>query len=242
MTGSMPNYADVYITDFFVLADLVLSEEVVANLSLADSARLNGMTSTKRRRHFLMGRALLHLVLPNYGLRLDQLVVLKNDRPWLPGISFSLSHSDDRVALAVSRSAIGLGVDIEKLKPRNYLEIAKNCFSDFNYTQLKGFVDPSFAQDYFYQIWTLKEAEAKSLGRGFDRLLSKVGFHEENGVIPPACFWRTLDNFGVALVLQQPPPLTIRAFVLGNGFVVRPLEGFWQIFSLDIQCLAVKGS
>ena len=74
-------------------------------------------------------------------------------------IHFSISHSGEYAAAAVSNGEIG--IDIELVKKRNYKLAKKICTAD-EYKWL--------LEDYeagFFKLWTLKESVLKAVGTGF---------------------------------------------------------------------------
>lgn len=74
-------------------------------------------------------------------------------------IHFSISHSGEYAAAAVSNGEIG--IDIELVKKRNYKLAKKICTAD-EYKWL--------SKDYeagFFRLWTLKESVLKAAGTGF---------------------------------------------------------------------------
>jgi phosphopantetheinyl transferase len=84
---------------------------------------------------------------------------------------FNLSHSHDWVALALCEGS-SMGVDIEAYSRRNNLHaIAQRFFSAEENTQLAQCAQSEWL-DYFFAVWTLKEAHAKALGCGLPKILS----------------------------------------------------------------------
>jgi len=127
--------------------------------------------STKRARQFCNGRALIRrlLVYQYQPLYNDAITIeLPTDRapaltvkgqPW----QLSVSHSADAVAVAVSHSN-KLGLDIEQLKPRNYLTLSQQ------YAALAGAEDLTD----FYHRWTTAEAYSKYSGKPLLQVLNKT--------------------------------------------------------------------
>ncbi|MFF2016759.1 4'-phosphopantetheinyl transferase family protein [Paenibacillus sp. NPDC058177] len=95
----------------------------------------------------------------------------KYGKPHLEGkenFSFNVSHSGKWVSLIYGTGR--LGVDIEEIRPID-LTIAERFFSDEEYEDLM--LRPEEARtDYFYEIWTLKEAYVKALGSGLSHPLT----------------------------------------------------------------------
>ena len=71
-------------------------------------------------------------------------------------IKFSLSHSGEYVAVAVSHKEIG--IDIQQTVEVN-LKIAERFFTRYECEYIKN-------RDDFYRIWVLKESFIKAIGKG----------------------------------------------------------------------------
>ncbi|MGN1295963.1 MAG: 4'-phosphopantetheinyl transferase family protein [Bacilli bacterium] len=75
------------------------------------------------------------------------------------GKFISLSHSSNLVAIAISD--IDVGIDIEMIKPFN-----ENLFDKvFSYQEKEEYLKEQ-NKDFFFQIWTKKEAYTKRIGTG----------------------------------------------------------------------------
>ncbi|MBR7132596.1 MAG: 4'-phosphopantetheinyl transferase superfamily protein [Clostridia bacterium] len=93
-----------------------------------------------------------------------EFAVLNNGKPLIKGADnfhFSISHSGNAVAVAVSSSPLGL--DIEILKPAN-LKIADRFFTQAENAYI--FDSPTDTNRRFFEIWTKKEAVIKQSGMG----------------------------------------------------------------------------
>jgi phosphopantetheinyl transferase len=150
---------------------------VLAPRGLADRLPLSTLSAEERDRHdrfrlpadrarFLVAHALKRQVLggllgrPGASLRFAP---LEHGKPVLvdAGLHFNLSHSGDRVALAVAAHA-PVGIDVEQITrepaglPADYV---------FHPGDVIAGAGPETA-DRFLAAWTLKEAMAKSAGLG----------------------------------------------------------------------------
>ncbi len=95
-------------------------------------------------------------------------------------IRFSLSHSGERVILAVSQNEIG--ADIEQILPRS-LALAKRFFT----AREQAYVFSAAGDDAllrFYEVWTKKEAYGKWQGSGMHAAIAvdatALSFYTEN--------------------------------------------------------------
>ncbi|MBB5212693.1 4'-phosphopantetheinyl transferase family protein [Microbulbifer hydrolyticus] len=159
-------------------------------LSSDERARRERYRGEDARYQFLLSRALLRRVLGSIsGERPEALVFQPNEsgKPLLanvPELRFSLSHSGQWIALAVSCEA-DIGVDIEQpLRPRNFLRIANHYFHP-DEQELLASSPPELLPVHFYRLWTMKEAFFKGRGTGISEGLSRInlsGFHLGQGI------------------------------------------------------------
>jgi len=101
-----------------------------------------------------------------------------NGKPYLEGLEFNLSHSQDDAVLAVSRNT-RLGIDVEHTE-RNVdcLALAARFFHPNEARHLQSLFGLD-RQQAFYQYWTAKEAFVKAIGEGvmFGLSLFQVDIH-----------------------------------------------------------------
>ena len=150
-----------------------LDEKAIKNyevlLSKEEKERLNRTTSLKAKTSFIVGRILIKTSLAKILNCKPADVILKAtpkgrlelESP-ISNLSFNLSHSNNLVVLAVSD--IRIGVDIEFIKQRNFIEIAESCFEKEELNLLKNTNSLEIQQQLFYKYWTLKEAFIKCNG------------------------------------------------------------------------------
>jgi len=100
---------------------------------------------------------------------------------------FNISHSDGIVVIAISDSE--LGIDIQKIKSKNELQMAKRFYSE----KEAGIVADSEAQgfDVFYRLWARKEALGKCTGKGVRPYL-EVDLSDLE--IAPAIYYQWLET------------------------------------------------
>ncbi len=135
-------------------------------LSISEYKRFKLIKSTFKQRQYLLSRWLIRYALSNaYNQPVDywnieekagKFPVIHN----LPVTTYlSLSHSHDRVVVTISNSAIG--VDIEKIVPRNNMAAMAELFMSPD--ELELFHQHANPALYFYQTWCIKEAYFKSM-------------------------------------------------------------------------------
>ncbi|HXV84616.1 MAG TPA: 4'-phosphopantetheinyl transferase superfamily protein, partial [Candidatus Binatia bacterium] len=146
-------------------------------LGASEARRYGAFRRRERKRQFLLGRMLLRFAVARLlSLPPDTLGIVErnNNAPELvlPASTrarpnFSLSHSGDWVACAISPDAI-LGVDIELNKPnRNVFAASQMAFHPKEFRWLLQ-QSPAPRLSAFYQLWCTKEALYKlmcALGR-----------------------------------------------------------------------------
>jgi 4'-phosphopantetheinyl transferase len=133
------------------------------------SAIMEAMTS----RRFLAARRLTRAMFSRLlGLDPDQVEIGidQHGKPYLPNreYHFSIAHSGGSVAVAISRSEIGL--DLEPQRSLDHLALAKRFFSPEEASWLERNSDPS----QFFRLWTCREAAVKADGRGLAQLLGQM--------------------------------------------------------------------
>lgn len=147
-------------------------------LSAEERARAARFVFADDRARWEAGRGLLRLVLAR-ALDLEPAAIRLapgvNGRPALEadvaahGIAFNLSHSRDRLAVAVARAPVAplLGVDVEELRPvPEMIGVAERVFTPAESRALLSAADGDRVA-VFHQLWTRKEACLKATGAGF---------------------------------------------------------------------------
>jgi 4'-phosphopantetheinyl transferase len=140
----------------------------------------------RARQEFLISHYLLRQTLCRY-LRTDARSIGyrygQHGKPHLktPGrheLNFSLSHSGDRLLIAICDDC-EIGVDIEQIQERsNPLQLARHFMSEDEALQLSELNDPVAQRVFFFTLWTRKEAYVKALGKGFFHAINKTDMHE----------------------------------------------------------------
>jgi 4'-phosphopantetheinyl transferase len=145
-------------------------------------------TTTKHSEQTVNSQAFVKEKLAEYYQCEPQDIVLSktpNGKPFVsqPDIQpcpcyFNLSHSCDYIVLAVSNQPVG--VDIEYMKDRNFLAIAKHYFqlSEVEALQTAGRENSGNRElrKLFYTYWTLKEALIKCQGSTIAEMLRELEF------------------------------------------------------------------
>jgi 4'-phosphopantetheinyl transferase len=166
-----PHKRQVHVWSWGLEAGPLGGSEAEAVLSDDEKARQQRFVSPELRRRFLAAHAGLRLALGRH-LDLDPRVLsfeanefgkprLKGGRP----VHFNLSHSGDRAVLAVSDEA-EVGIDLERIRPIEHLDLAKRYFHPNEVTAIAGPRDLAEQRRAFFLIWTLKEAVVKATGAG----------------------------------------------------------------------------
>ncbi len=122
-----------------------------------------------RRRRFTLARVRLRGILGRLTERSPGEIRFGYEdggKPFLvDGPSFNLSHSGERMLVAVSLEG-RLGVDLEEVRPvRNLGALAERHFAESEAACLRA-VQNRERTAVFFRIWTRREAFLKALGRG----------------------------------------------------------------------------
>lgn len=154
-------------------------------LSAAEQARWQRFHFATDRRRFLLARALVRSVLARYcgvGPALLQFVQDAHGKPELQQsansadtLRFNLSHTRGLLALAVT-TRDDIGVDVESTdRPADCLALAARYFAAEEVALLES-VEPARQREWFFRLWTLKEAYVKARGLGLKLGLDSFAF------------------------------------------------------------------
>lgn len=150
-------------------------------LSDAERTRYDRYAPLRSKRQLLLSRAMLRSVLTHYlGTSAFDFGLGEHGRPELAGalqsdLSFNLSHSRDRVVVAVTRAGV-IGVDVEYAgRVRRIERLISRYFSPSEQEALMALPE-QFRLERFYALWALKEAYIKARGLGLAIPLADFSF------------------------------------------------------------------
>ena len=140
------------------------------------------------RRRYLVTRALVRTTLSRYVAikpeawlfstnRYGRPQILNSDRR-AKDLSFSISHTDDLIVLAVTFDDM-IGVDVETTLRPAALDVANRYFSGSEVDALSA-LPASMRQARFFEYWTLKESYIKARGLGLSVPLDQFWFRFDN--------------------------------------------------------------
>lgn len=96
-----------------------------------------------------------------------------------PDIHYNLSHADGIAACIVSDCECG--IDCERI--REYRpNVMKRVFSDSERSMVEN-AGEGKKNEFFFRLWTLKEAYVKAIGVGISYPMNTLEFSFENGII-----------------------------------------------------------
>ncbi|TCN25189.1 4'-phosphopantetheinyl transferase family protein [Mesobacillus foraminis] len=123
----------------------------------------------------LMSELLIRsIIVKKFAVNNEQILIHRNayGKPYISlgrDFHYNISHSGEWVLCAISHAEIG--IDIEEIRPIEYMEIAREFFSMKENDLLKGLTGPA-RLECFFELWTLKEAYIKAVGKGMGISLS----------------------------------------------------------------------
>lgn len=160
-------------------------DALVSRLSLEERARAARFVFARDRRDFAAAHALVRDMLSMHDDRPPAewtFEAADQGKPRLPlsqagapPLAFNLSHTRGLVACGVARG-VDLGVDVETIDPAlDRRDIAARFFSPAENAGLAAC--PAHERPArFIELWTLKEAYVKAIGRGLMESLDAFGF------------------------------------------------------------------
>ena len=160
--------------DYFVVdvlgQDYINLNEAINILSPSEDSRRKKFKTEKLRNRFAIRTAMFRILLANQlNCPIEDLSISQNKygKPYIEdsGLYFNASYSNELAVYAFS-SREELGVDIEKVVPfPDEMETAKHVMTPDEYS-LYHCLDGELATEFFYRLWTAKEAYMKLLGVG----------------------------------------------------------------------------
>jgi 4'-phosphopantetheinyl transferase len=153
-----------------------LEHQYLAMMPLGTLASIRRYQRWEDRQATLFGRLLLLRALRttchDTGMqKFQSLDATEHGKPFIPGgPEFNISHSEDMVVLAVTRSG-AVGIDIEKIRP-----VPIEDFSRYvpEAADLREKYDADHVKSLFFDCWTQKEAVLKGYGTGLLAPLEEV--------------------------------------------------------------------
>ena len=155
----------------------------------------------------------------------------------LPDIHFNLSHSHGVAVCSLCRDT-AVGVDVEDVGRHTDLSIAKRFFSSFE-AELVSNAPEAERIKLFFDIWTLKEAYIKAIGKGLSIPLNSFSFNaneadiqitfSDTGRVDPMwqfLQWRPEPGKIVAAAVRSVSPIIFKHFwcVPFVGIASNPFE------------------
>ncbi|SFK95501.1 4'-phosphopantetheinyl transferase [Amycolatopsis sacchari] len=203
----------------------------LALLDEAEHGRHQAYRQEIDRRRFLTGRVLAKTVLGERLGRPPESVAFDatcddcgkpHGKPKLTGVEFSISHSGDRIGLAVTTSPVGLDVETENRRADESL--ISYALNETEQQALNGLPEEAKASEFF-QYWTRKEALMKATGRGLKIPLQSITL---DGPRLAACTDPALDPANTRLADLTPGDGYRAAVAVLTRDEVEVTEHTWQ--------------
>ena len=201
---SDPNTIEIYILEI----DSDFSNQLCSTLTLSQTSqiKLEGRKTDLSKKQFIASRALIALAYKQYcGNSQPQPIIIDNELiPKIqddPTLNIALSHSNQHVAVALSKARIGLDIEQPK-RDRNVAEIARHAFHESEVDCIQAAHSETEASRLFYKMWTLRESCFKM---GILDHVSKPSFEslfeiEKGGYTP---FYALLDNVHLSAIAPK---------------------------------------
>lgn len=189
--GPGPGPGEVLILHGFTraLAQDDVRTRLMACLGPEEEARRRAFVFPRDRDLFLLAHAVKRLALGRcLGVDPLELAFTRDAAgkpfltgPFQAGPGFSLSHSGEAIALAISRAPL-VGVDVEAHAREVPLAAMAMVMADAEVADLAASGGSARRKAFVY--WTLREAFAKAVGLGLSLPRNDVSFHLSGGLAP----------------------------------------------------------
>ena len=154
-------------------------------LSASERQRADAFRFPDDRRRFVQSHSLLRRTLAGYTGTPPGDIQFETGfygKPYLNSdvpVCFSLSHTKEVIAIAVS-SSVNVGIDIEKQKLTEDIDdVARQFMSQDEYSKMQA-LEAGLKENYFYHCWVQKEALVKAAGKGIDDFLRNFSVMDEH--------------------------------------------------------------
>jgi len=177
MPSAPPAAGEVHVWSAGVASAAVHAAALRAVLDAGERRRADRFHFERDRTQYVVAHGLLRIVLGAYAQAPPAALrfvagpfgkpALAVPRAGAARLAFNLSHSGDRVLIAVSCGA-DVGVDVERWRDIEHEELAASFFSPAECAELRA-LPPAERSRGFYACWSRKEAYLKALGIGIGR-------------------------------------------------------------------------
>ena len=136
-------------------------------LTTKDKNKIDKIINKSKQKQCILSKIILkNIIEEKYHLVYQNLVFRHNKygKPYIDNINFNISHSHDYVIVGLSNNNIG--IDIEKIRKIN-LNIAKQFCTKNEYDYIMNSSNKYYS---FWQIYTLKEAYFKMIGKDLSNM------------------------------------------------------------------------
>lgn len=171
----------VFYTRSDQISDPYLFKKYRACLCPAEIQKADRYLKQSDRHLSLVSRALVRYLIAEVTQQDPQSLRFSTNehgKPFLvgfPEIHFNLSHSHGAAVCALCRNA-AVGVDVEDIGRHTNFSIAGRFFSSYE-TELVSKASGAEKRKLFFDIWTLKEAYIKAVGKGLSIPLNSFSFN-----------------------------------------------------------------
>lgn len=226
-----PDSGEIHV--FYTRADRIsdpcLLKQYRACLSTAEIRKADRYLKQSDRHLSLVSRALVRYLIAEVTRQNPQSLSFSTNehgKPFLvelPDIHFNLSHSHGAAVCALCRNA-AVGVDVEDMGRHTDLSIAKRFFSSSE-AELVSKASGAEKRKLFFDIWTLKEAYIKAVGKGLSIPLNSFSFNaneteiqitfSDTGQVDPMWQffqWRPEPGKIVAAAVRSASPIVFKHF------------------------------
>ncbi len=160
-------WLDVWVAHLRTTAGAVAFYESL--LSPQERARASLFVLGSDRSRFVAAHGIARCILSDYLAVAPAAIAIDLTplgKPFIAGVdlSFNISHSDRLFCCAVSRGR-SVGVDIERVRPIDYLRVARFLEPE-EQAEVRAADQRGEGRDTFFRVWTMKEALAKATGDG----------------------------------------------------------------------------
>ena len=146
-------------------------ENLYCELSFDIKNKIDSIKSIEKKKIDIVSFAMLYRLYDDINVKKIPIAYNQYGKPFFKSLKnnfFNISHSKDKIFIAISDKEIGVDVEYKKNDVSLCMKIAKRFYSDYEYELMKERFDKNEKDcvDLFYRLWTIRESFVKYLGTG----------------------------------------------------------------------------
>lgn len=183
---------EVFLADVGGLNDPLESPALLGRVCQGRREKISKFACAEDRIRSLGAGLLLEEVFPLFGVNVGEIYTGRGGKPMHPKIGFNLSHSGEKVMLAISVGAVGCDLEKGRKIPARMSERLPKARE-----YLERFPQEEREKEFF-RLWTMRESYLKMTGEGISGMMG-VSFLPGESIFRKGVFFHEYFSEGYAI-------------------------------------------